>query len=321
LESRTSISIAQVDPLTLFGTNDRNLLLIEKNYGVSLVARGDRLLVNGPEDSIQTASGLIEHLVTRMRSLPAVEEAELRSIIESDNPTSQPQGRLCDENGVVQTYKGSVRARTDGQATYLKAMSRLDIVFAIGPAGTGKTYLAVAIAVAALKSKRVARIVLVRPAVEAGERLGFLPGALEDKVNPYLRPLYDALQNLLEPERLRRFQDMKIIEVAPLAYMRGRTLDDAFIILDEAQNTTPQQMKMFLTRLGSVSKAVITGDITQTDLPDNQPSGLIEVEKILKDHAEIAFIHLGQNDVVRNPLVQSIIRAYEHHENGNARSR
>lgn len=321
MESRTSISIAQVDPLTLFGTNDRNLLLIEKNYGVSLVARGDRLLVNGPEDSIQTASGLIEHLVTRMRSLPAVDEAELRSIIESDNPTSQPQGRLCDENGVVQTYKGSVRARTDGQATYLKAMSRLDIVFAIGPAGTGKTYLAVAIAVAALKSKRVARIVLVRPAVEAGERLGFLPGALEDKVNPYLRPLYDALQNLLEPERLRRFQDMKIIEVAPLAYMRGRTLDDAFIILDEAQNTTPQQMKMFLTRLGSVSKAVITGDITQTDLPDNQPSGLIEVAKILKDHAEIAFIHLGQNDVVRNPLVQSIIRAYEHHENGNARSR
>ena len=321
MESRTSISIAQVDPLTLFGTNDQNLLLIEKNYGVSLVARGDRLLVNGPEDSIQTASGLIEHLVTRMRSLPAVDEAELRSIIESDNPTSQPQGRLCDENGVVQTYKGSVRARTDGQATYLKAMSRLDIVFAIGPAGTGKTYLAVAIAVAALKSKRVARIVLVRPAVEAGERLGFLPGALEDKVNPYLRPLYDALQNLLEPERLRRFQDMKIIEVAPLAYMRGRTLDDAFIILDEAQNTTPQQMKMFLTRLGSVSKAVITGDITQTDLPDNQPSGLIEVEKILKDHAEIAFIHLGQNDVVRNPLVQSIIRAYEYHENGNARSR
>jgi phosphate starvation-inducible PhoH-like protein len=316
LESRTSISIARVDPLTLFGTNDRNLLLIEKNYGVSLVARGDRLLLNGSEDSIQNASGLIEHLLTKLRSAPAVDEAELRSIIESDNPTFQSQGQLCDENAVVQTYKDSVRARTEGQARYLKAISRLDIVFAIGPAGTGKTFLAVSIAVAALRLKRVSRIVLVRPAVEAGERLGFLPGALEDKVDPYLRPLYDALQNLLGPERLRRFQDMKIIEVAPLAYMRGRTLDDAFIILDEAQNTTPQQMKMFLTRLGSASKAVITGDITQTDLPEDQPSGLVEVEKILKNHAEIAFIHLDQKDVVRHPLVQSIIRAYEHHENG-----
>ena len=264
---------------------------------------------------------MIEHLVTRLRSVPTLDEAELRSIIEGDNPTVQSEGRLCDDNAVVQTYKGSVRARTDGQARYLKAISKLDIVFAIGPAGTGKTFLAVAIAVAALKIKRVSRIVLVRPAVEAGERLGFLPGALEDKVDPYLRPLYDALQNLLEPERLRRFQDMKIIEVAPLAYMRGRTLDDAFIILDEAQNTTPQQMKMFLTRLGSGSKAVITGDITQTDLPEDQPSGLIEVQKILNDHAEIAFIYLGQNDVVRNQLVQSLIRAYALHENGNDQPR
>ncbi len=321
MKNGTSISIAQIDPLTLFGTNDRNLLLIEKNYGVSLVARGDRLLLNGPADSIQNATGMIEHLVTRLRSVPPVDEAELRSIIEGDIPTIQSDGRLCDDNAVVKTYKGSVRARTDGQASYLKAISKLDIVFAIGPAGTGKTFLAVAIAVAALKIKRVSRIVLVRPAVEAGERLGFLPGALEDKVDPYLRPLYDALQNLLEPERLRRFQDMKIIEVAPLAYMRGRTLDNAFIILDEAQNTTPQQMKMFLTRLGSGSKAVITGDITQTDLPEDQPSGLIEVQKILNNQTEIAFIHMGQNDVVRNPLVQSIIRAYEHHEIGNGQPR
>ena len=301
----------------LFGTNDKNLILIEKNYGVSLVARGDHILLNGPAESIRNASGLIEQLVARLRTTPVVDEAELRSIIESDNPHINTHGRLCDANGVVQTYKGSVKARTDGQSRYLKAVSHLDIVFAIGPAGTGKTFLAVAIAVAALKMKRVSRIVLVRPAVEAGERLGFLPGALEDKVDPYLRPLYDALQNLLEPERLRRFQDMKIIEVAPLAYMRGRTLDDAFIILDEAQNTTPQQMKMFLTRLGSGSKAVITGDITQTDLPEDQPSGLIEVQKILSGHSEIEFIHLGQRDVVRNLLVQSIIRAYERHENGN----
>ena len=183
------------------------------------------------------------------------------------------------------------------------------------PAGTGKTYLAVAAAVAALREKRVSRIVLARPAVEAGESLGFLPGALEDKVDPYLRPLYDALQDLLEPERLSRFQSMKIVEVAPLAFMRGRTLNDAFIILDEAQNTTASQMKMFLTRMGANSKVVITGDITQTDLPGSQPSGLVEARRILNYVSGLAFVHLTERDVVRNPLVQRIIKAYETHDN------
>ncbi|MEC7226838.1 MAG: PhoH family protein, partial [Candidatus Latescibacterota bacterium] len=195
-----------------------------------------------------------------------------------------------------------------------EAIAKNDIVFGIGPAGTGKTYLAVAMAVAALRQKQISRILLARPAVEAGEKLGFLPGSFEDKVDPYLRPLYDALQDLMEPERLGRLQSMKVIEVIPLAYMRGRTLNDAFIILDEAQNTTPQQMKMFLTRLGAHSKAVVTGDVTQTDLGKDQPSGLVEAPKILTKIKGLAFVHLRQDDVVRNSLVQKIINAYERYE-------
>ena len=197
---------------------------------------------------------------------------------------------------------------------YIEAIAQNDIVFGIGPAGTGKTYLAVAMAVAALRQKKISRILLARPAVEAGEKLGFLPGSFEDKVDPYLRPLYDALQDLMEPERLGRLQSMKVIEVIPLAYMRGRTLNDAFIILDEAQNTTPQQMKMFLTRLGAHSKAVVTGDITQTDLGKDQPSGLVEAPRILTNIKGLAFVQLRQDDVVRNSLVQKIIKAYERYE-------
>ena len=215
-------------------------------------------------------------------------------------------------------YKGLIKPRTQGQSNYLNAIENNDISFGIGPAGTGKTYLAVAMAVAALKSKKISRILLARPAVEAGEKLGFLPGSFEDKVDPYLRPLYDALQDLVEPERLGRLQTMKVIEVIPLAYMRGRTLNDAFIILDEAQNTTPQQMKMFLTRLGAYSKAVVTGDVTQTDLGSNQASGLIEAPKILTGISGLAFVHLTEQDVVRNPLVQKIIKAYETHTNASA---
>ena len=309
LKTRTSISIDDVDLLALFGRNDSNLSLIEKDYGVSLVARGDRLLLKGPAESIRAASGLLEHLIEKLHNGGTIGEEELRGFIQQDQ-------LLKDSNSeqIIATYKGPIRARTDGQVSYLKAIAAKEIVFAVGPAGTGKTYLAVAAAVAALRQKCVSRLVLARPAVEAGERLGFLPGALEDKVHPYLRPLYDALQNLLEPERLRRFQEMQIIEIVPLAYMRGRTLDDAFIILDEAQNTTPQQMKMFLTRLGSRSKAVVTGDITQTDLPQDQPSGLVEVQKVLTGIARLTFVYLSDRDVIRNPLVQHIIRAYECYE-------
>ncbi len=266
-------------------------------------------MLKGPAESIRAAAGLLNHLIDILRKGATIEEEELRALIQQDRPLEDSN---CEQ--VIATYKGSIRARTDGQASYLKAIAAKEIVFAIGPAGTGKTYLAVAAAVAALRQRSVSRLVLARPAVEAGERLGFLPGALEDKVQPYLHPLYDALQNLLEPERLRRFQDMQIIEIVPLAYMRGRTLDEAFIILDEAQNTTPQQMKMFLTRLGSRSKAVVTGDITQTDLPQDQPSGLVEVQKVLTDIANLAFVYLSERDVIRNPLVQHIIRAYEFYE-------
>ena len=242
---------------------------------------------------------------------------EVKTILLQDqiDPGHYPPIPEIENDGEIKTYRRTVVARTVGQAHYLKAVEGHDVVFAIGPAGTGKTYLAVAAAVAALRKKRVSRIVLARPAVEAGESLGFLPGALEDKVDPYLRPLYDALQDLLEPERLSRFQSMKIVEVAPLAFMRGRTLNDAFIILDEAQNTTASQMKMFLTRMGANSKVVITGDITQTDLPGSQPSGLVEARRILNYVSGLAFVHLTERDVVRNPLVQRIIKAYETHDN------
>ena len=308
MPTQTRISIAEIDRLVLFGRNDQNLALIEEKYGVNLVARGDQLRLNGPPESIRSAAGLLNHLIERV-SQGDTDADELRSLIQQ-NPTLP----VSEDRDSVRTYKSAIGARTAGQVDYLKAIQENDIVFSIGPAGTGKTYLAVAMAVAALREKQVSRILLARPAVEAGESLGFLPGALEDKVDPYLRPLYDSLQDLMEPERLRRLQDMKIVEVVPLAYMRGRTLNDAFIILDEAQNTTPQQMKMFLTRLGRQSKAVVTGDITQTDLPDDQPSGLIEVQKILPHIDGLGFIYLTEQDVVRNPLVQEIIKAYDQYQ-------
>ena len=308
MQAQTNLSIAEIDRLALFGRNDQHLGLIERKYGISLVARGDELLLNGPVESIRNATGLLNHLIERVRR-GAVEPDELCSLIQQNPPPP-----AFEDRSVAKTYKSTVRARTEGQSQYLHAMATNDIVFAIGPAGTGKTYLAVAMAVAALREKQISRLLLARPAVEAGENLGFLPGSFEDKVDPYLRPLYDALQDLMEPDRLRRMQDMKIVEVVPLAYMRGRTLNDSFIILDEAQNTTPQQMKMFLTRLGRQSKAVVTGDITQTDLPKGQPCGLIEVQGILRGIPHLSFIYLTERDVVRNPLVQEIIKAYEHYQ-------
>ena len=317
MELKKNISIAEIDQVALFGRNDRNLSAIESSCGVSLVARGDMLLLDGPAESIQRATGLLNHVIDSIRLNPQLGEEAVKFILEQSRTSKQipsPTSGSVDDQA-IRTYRSAVRARGPGQATYLRAIEDNDIVFAIGPAGTGKTYLAVAAAVAALRQKEVSRIVLARPAVEAGESLGFLPGALEEKVDPYLRPLYDALQDLLEPERLSRFQSMKIVEVAPLAFMRGRTLNDAFVILDEAQNTTPPQMKMFLTRLGARSKAVVTGDITQTDLPQNQPSGLTEVRGILTEIDRLAFVYLTEEDVVRNPLVQRIVQAYERFEN------
>ncbi len=306
MDTQKRVSFAGADPLALFGRNDRHLDLISKTCDVALVARGEYLHLKGSAAAVRHANALLTHLVERLRKEPQISEEELKALIRQDNFAG-----LADADNIVTTYKTTVKARTPGQINYLRAITQHDIVFGIGPAGTGKTYLAVAAAAAALRQKLVSRIVLARPAVEAGESLGFLPGALEDKVDPYLRPLYDALQDLLEPDRLRRLQDMKIIEVVPLAYMRGRTLNDAFIILDEAQNTTPHQMKMFLTRLGNGSQAVVTGDITQIDLPKGQPSGLVEVQRILKQVEGLDFVYLDKRDVMRNPLVQSIIQAYD----------
>lgn len=312
-----TISIAEVDPAVLFGRHDQHLVRVEQDCGVSLVARGEHLLIRGTQEAIQHAAQLLNHAIDRLHRDPDLGEEDVGALLDRAPFHGEPSCQATEGSAdpqLVKTYKATVRARSSGQEDYLKAMARRDVVFSIGPAGTGKTYLAVAAAVAALRQKQVARIVLARPAVEAGESLGFLPGALEDKVDPYLRPLYDALQDLLEPERLGRFQSMKIVEVAPLAFMRGRTLNDAFIILDEAQNTTPAQMKMFLTRLGSRSQVVVTGDITQTDLPKGHPSGLIEVRSVLTKLDGVSFVYLTERDVVRNPLVQAIVKAYERHD-------
>ncbi len=310
------ISIAGIDRRALFGRNDQHLAHLEERYSIRLVARGDKLTIKGADASVREANSFLSRLIKRMRHGPPIEAAELENLIYCGSIL--PSDHSTRSNSVAHTYKTAIYPRTGGQAKYLAAIDNNDVVFGIGPAGTGKTYLAVAMAVAALRQKQISRILLARPAVEAGEKLGFLPGSFEDKVDPYLRPLYDALQDLMEPERLRRMQDMKIVEVVPLAYMRGRTLNDSFIILDEAQNTTPQQMKMFLTRLGSHSKAVVTGDITQTDLRADQPSGLVVAPKILTGIAGLAFVRLNERDVVRNPLVQKIIKAYDSYEEAHA---
>jgi phosphate starvation-inducible PhoH-like protein len=299
----------------LFGTRDENLKLLERELQLRIDLRADAIHVTGPAESITRVQGIFADFETlRQRGIhphngelnallklvvadPAV---TLRSLIES--------GKQRAPSGV----KRIVQPRSINQRCYVEAIEQNDMTFGIGPAGTGKTYLAVAMGAAALLAKKVSRIVLVRPAVEAGERLGFLPGSLQEKIDPYLRPLYDALYDLLEPERVDKMIEKSIIEVAPLAFMRGRTLNDAFIIMDEAQNTTSEQMKMFLTRLGNNSKAVITGDITQIDLPNPRRSGLIEAISILSGTDGIKFIHFEEGDVVRHHLVQRIIRAYDH---------
>lgn len=302
----------QSDTAILFGSNDTNLKYIEQNCKVKLVARGNEITLSGEAADVEEAASLFEHLIEMVRKgnlLSVADTAYVLGQIRSKNITglTQALGEV-----LITTYRGKpVKPKTLGQSRYVRAIKNFDIVFGIGPAGTGKTYLAVVMAVQALKSKQVNRIVLTRPAVEAGEKLGFLPGDLQEKVDPYLRPLYDGLYDVLGMEIAQKYLEKGTIEIAPLAYMRGRTLDDSFIILDEAQNTTPAQMKMFLTRLGFGSKAVITGDITQVDLLRGQSSGLIEVQQVLEKVQEISFQFLQAADVVRNPLVQRIILAYE----------
>lgn len=322
-ETTRSLDMEGVDPLSLFGRNDANLRLVERSYPVHVTFREGKLAVKGDPASVDEVSAILTTLSDLVRRGAVLEEHDVHNFIGLTDAGDREESRALYEKPVLFSFdKRTVRVKTLGQARYVAALQRHDIVFAIGPAGTGKTYLAVAAAVSALKSRQVERIVLVRPAVEAGESLGFLPGDMKEKVDPYLRPLYDALNDLLSYEKIRRFLDLGVIEVAPLAYMRGRTLNNAFVILDEAQNTTLGQMKMFLTRLGYGSKAVITGDVTQIDLGASMVSGLVEVQNILKGVHDLSFVYLNERDVVRHHLVREIIRAFEvHEENGRGDAR
>jgi len=304
--------------VNLFGEHDCHLRTIEGRFGVRIVARNGQLSVRGREAGVAATIRLLEHLIERVRRGETLDGEDLGyalSQVEQDSSGgAQGHGPLSGPETVLYGDKRVVKVRSFGQGQYVAAMRANEIVFSIGPAGTGKTYLAVAMAIHFLKEKQVERVILARPAVEAGESLGFLPGDLLEKVDPYLRPLYDALREMISFEKLQRFLQMGVIEVAPLAYMRGRTLHHAFVILDEAQNSTLPQMKMFLTRLGPASRAVITGDITQIDLSDPADSGLVRIRPILKDVGGIAFVDLDESDVARHRLVRDIVNAFRDHD-------
>ncbi len=316
-----SISVDRMEhAVSLFGSFDENVKLIEKEYGVSVISRGSELKVTGDVENVDKATRAINGLLRLINRGEALSPQNVRYVISLVNEDSEEKLDEMTGDCVCVTAKGKpVKPKTLGQKKYIEAIKNNTITLGVGPAGTGKTYLAVAMAVTAFRAKEVNRIILTRPAVEAGERLGFLPGDLQQKVDPYLRPLYDALFDMLGAESFQKYQERGSIEVAPLAYMRGRTLDDSFIILDEAQNTTKEQMKMFLTRLGFNSKMVVTGDITQIDLPDGKKSGLMQAMKILKNIPDIAVNEFTEKDVVRHRLVQDIIKAYEKSEEGRKR--
>ena len=301
--------------LALFGANERNVSLLEGELGVKLSLRGSEIKIEGEAENVGWALQVLEKLMELEARHTPIYRTTLRyacALVKEDG-----LDRLDElaAQVVAITHRGRpVRCKTLGQYDYVKAIREHELTFAVGPAGTGKTYLAMALAVAALRNKEVERIVLTRPAVEAGEKLGFLPGDLSQKVDPYLRPLFDALYEMMGAESYQRLQERGALEVAPLAYMRGRTLSDSFIILDEAQNTTPEQMKMFLTRFGAGSRVVVTGDATQTDLPYGKQSGLLQALEVLKEIPEIAIVRLSQSDVVRHDLVQTVVKAYEAYE-------
>lgn len=300
----------------MFGSFDENIKLIEKEFAVSIISRGSDLKIVGDAEKVSLAARAVNALLTLINKGETLSDQNVRYAIGLVKEGNDDKLAKMATDTVCITAKGKpIKAKTLGQKKYCEAINKNTITFGVGPAGTGKTYLAVALAVTAFRAKQVEKIILTRPAVEAGEKLGFLPGDLQSKVDPYLRPLYDALFDMLGAENFQKYQERGSIEVAPLAYMRGRTLDDSFIILDEAQNTTPEQMKMFLTRLGFNSKMVVTGDITQIDLPAGKKSGLTKVMRILKNVDDIEICKFTQKDVVRHRLGQEIIKAYEKYEN------
>lgn len=304
-----------LDLKDLFGSFDANIKLVEKSLDVTVSARDGSLKISGVEENVEKAEQTLNILLRILERGEVIDEQKILYAITMVQENGGFDVKLLGNDVIAVSSKGApIKTKTLGQKKYVDAIDENTIVFGIGPAGTGKTYLAVAKAVTALRAKEVNRIILTRPAVEAGEKLGFLPGDLQNKVDPYLRPLYDGMYEMLGAEGFARYQEKGMIEVAPLAYMRGRTLDNAFIILDEAQNTTPEQMKMFLTRIGFGSHAIVTGDVTQIDLPDGKRSGLREAEKVLKNIEGLKFCYLTEKDVVRHPLVQRIIKAYAQYE-------
>lgn len=318
----SSIDINDINLLSIiFGKLDENIGLVEKEMDVSIKSKNDKILVSGNEDRVEDVVVLLNNLIDTAIKQNSLSLSDVRySISLIKNNEKRPVSELLKDIVVYTSMGKPIRAKTLGQKRYIDSINNNDIVFGIGPAGTGKTYLAMAAAVRAFKAKEVNRIILTRPAVEAGENLGFLPGDLQNKVDPYLRPLYDALFEILGHDTYNNLFEKGLIEVAPLAYMRGRTLDSAFVILDEAQNTTNEQMKMFLTRLGYGSKAIITGDVTQIDLPHGKQSGLKTVLRILDGVKGIGITYLNKNDIVRHPLVQRIIDAYEKYEKTNEKA-
>ena len=309
---KKTIQLNGIDPVIFAGVNDQNIKIIDTNFDSNIVLRGNKLIVEGEKKDIKKLEMLINDILFTINKKGFIDETDLGILIHSNASISNASSsnKVESENIILHSHIGTIVAQTEGQKKYFQSVKKNDIVFAIGPAGTGKTFQAVACAVSALKNKEVEKIIITRPVVEAGERLGFLPGDLKDKVDPYLTPLYDALDKMLLKDKLKKYIDTKVIEITPLAYMRGRTLHNSFMILDEAQNSTHMQMKMFLTRLGVTSKAIITGDVTQTDLEKNEISGLIDASKVLKKIKGISFIELTEKDVVRHKLVKDIIKAY-----------
>ena len=321
--SQKKITIDTVEPLLLYGSNDVHLKKIESFFpDLQLIARGNQLILKGEEEDMQKVEKIFGELMLVLHRNKGLTENDVETVLSLFANGKHANGSgLGMQDAILFTPGGEVvKARTQNQNHLVEAARKNDLVFAVGPAGTGKTYTAVALAVAALKARHVKKIVLSRPAVEAGERLGFLPGDFREKVDPYLRPLYDALEDMIASEKLATYLEQNIIEIVPLAYMRGRTLNSSFLILDEAQNATSPQMKMFLTRLGANSRAIITGDITQTDLPSRALSGLIEAQQILAGVDGISFIHFDRTDVLRHRLVKDIIDAYDSHTDHSAES-